>query len=133
MKKLLIAILLFTAPVDSQMQAQPKKNNVGWVRIGEVNASPALENESVLASGNEKFKTIKLHVINKDLNIQNLEIYYTNGEMQEVSIQKLITANTETAEIPLRASLILKKVVFSYKPAAGQTEEAVQVELLGSK
>jgi hypothetical protein len=110
-----------------------KKHKMMWTKIGEVNASFKLENESILAAGNERFSSIRLQVSGKDLNLQNIEIYYESGEMDEIAVKKLISANTATDDFPLRANKLLKKVVFSYKSPKAEELEAATVELFGLK
>jgi hypothetical protein len=131
---LLIAVMLAPLSIVNTVQAQQTKQmSNGWTKIGEVSASYKLENESILATGTERYRSIKLIAADKDLNLQNIEIYYQSGEMEEISIRKLIPAQTGTADLVLRPNKLLKKVVFSYKSPEGSKDEQVLVELLGQK
>lgn len=108
-------------------------NRSGWHKIGDVEASFNLDNESIISMGNDKFKAIKLKAISASVNILSIDIYYGSGDVETVNLKNLITAGSETRLVELKTASPLKKVVFSYKAPQNAQETKVLIELYGLK
>lgn len=138
-KVMIIAIALFAVlgVVNSSYGQTPgvvTSNKAGWHKIGEVKASFKMENESISVLGADRFKSIKLKVTDAPINIENVRVFYENGESEEVNVRSELKAGAETRVIDLKgSSQELKKIVFTYKTLPNAKEEKAHVELYGLK
>jgi hypothetical protein len=138
-KVMIIAIALFAVMgvVNSSYAQAPgvvTSNNAGWHKIGEVKASFKMENESISVLGADRFKSIKLKVTDAPINIENIRVFYENGESEEINVRSELKAGAETRVIDLKgSSQELKKIVFTYKTLPNAKEDKAQVELYGLK
>jgi hypothetical protein len=136
MKKAIILLFaLFTTQINLKAQASGivLSNKSGWHKIGDVSASFKLENESIMVMGADKFKAIKLKVTDAPINIESMDIYYENGEVETSPIKDALKAGDETRTIHLKMEMPIKKVVFVYKTLPNSNKEKAKVELYGYK
>jgi len=138
-KVMIIAIALFAVMgiVNSSYAQTPgvvTNNSAGWHKIGEVKASFKMENESISVLGADRFKSIKLKVTDAPINIENVRVFYENGESEEINVRSDLKAGAETRVIDLKGpSQELKKIVFTYKTLPNSKEDKAHVELYGLK
>ncbi len=138
-KVMIIAIALFAVigVVNSSYAQTPgvvTSNSAGWHKIGEVKASFKMENESISVIGADRFKSIKLKVTDAPINIENIRVFYENGESEELNVRSELKAGAETRVIDLKgSSQELKKIVFTYKTLPNAKEDKAHVELYGLK
>jgi hypothetical protein len=129
MKKILLLLLLL--PGIAGMGSQMKKQQ--WNKLGDVSVTSRLDNESIMVTGSEKFRSVKLKALNSAIQISSVDIYYESGEVQNVSSKITMDNGKESEPIPLKNGQVLKKIVFSYKLFAGKENAEVLVELYGMK
>lgn len=109
-------------------------NKPGWHKIGDVKANFTLEKETIAVLGADKFKSIKLKVVDAPINIDQLQVFYESGESEEINVRNELKAGAETRIIDLKyPAKELKKVVFVYKTVPNSADEKAQVELYGLK
>jgi hypothetical protein len=139
MKKLVLLLIVLMAAVINFAYAQDPgvvtSSKPGWHKIGETTAKFEAENESILVLGKDKFKSIKIKVTDAPINIESVQVFYENGEVEEVSVKNELKAGAETRSIDLKggATQELKKVVFVYKTLPNSKDEKAHVELYGLK
>ena len=106
----------------------------GWHKIGEVKASFKMENESISVLGKDAFKAIKLKVTDAPINIENIQVFYENGDPENISVKNELKSGSETRVIDLKGGTReLKKVVFTYKTLPNAKNDKAHVELYGLK
>ena len=130
---LIVLPILFTA-AHSQKPEVMISDKAGWHKIGSVTASFKMEKEEILVLGADKFKAIRLKVIEAPMHIAKLEVYFESGEKEVLSLGSDLKAGEETRVIDLKSKdEALKKVVFVYKTEPNVNDEKATVELYGLK
>jgi hypothetical protein len=138
MKKALVLFVVMSAFIINSAFAQEPSimlsDKPGWHKIGEVKADFKMENESIAVLGADKFKSILLKVTDASINIENLQVFYESGEMEEFDVKNELKPNSETRKIDLKGGeQEIKKVTFTYKSVPNVEDEKAHVELYGLK
>jgi hypothetical protein len=136
MKKAAALSLLvsLSAFVFGQKPAIVKNDDAGWQKIGEIRAGFRTRSESILVLGADDFSSIKLKVNDAPIHIDQVQVFYENGEMEEVDVDDELQAGDETREISLRGGdQEIKKVAFTYRTLANNDSKQAEVELHGLK
>lgn len=117
-----------------QKPAIVTNNEAGWQKIGEITASFTTENESIVVLGADEFASIRLKVTDAPIHIDRVQVFYENGEMEEVRVDNKLQAGEQTRVIRLKGSdKELKKVAFTYRTLPNQKGDRADVELHGLK
>jgi hypothetical protein len=129
MKNIISFLFLFTgvAGISSPFLLQQ------WTKLGDVTVTSKLDNESIMVSGTEKFRSVKLKAQNAGIQILSTDLYYQSGEVQNSTAKITLDTGKESAPIVLKNGQILKKIVFSYKLFPGKQSDEVLIELYGIK
>ena len=118
----------------SQKPSVVTDNNPGWRKIGEITASFETENESIIVLGADEFSSIKLKVTDAPLNLQHLQVFYENGDMEEIKVDHQLQAGAETHAFHLKNPYRdIKKVAFTYKTLPNSRNDKADVALYGLK
>ncbi|MFZ6009917.1 MAG: hypothetical protein ACOYXT_06160 [Bacteroidota bacterium] len=139
MKKAVVILffMLFAAYINSALAQDPAvvtSAKPGWHKVGEVSASFKMDNESIVVLGNDKFKALKFKITDSPIDIQDVKVFYENGEMEEIGLKGVFQPGEETKSYDLKGyNQELKKVVFTYKTAANRNDDRAHVELYGLK
>jgi hypothetical protein len=139
MKKVLSVILLAIAvtygTVSAQQTTVVNSDTAGWYKIGQANVDLKRDRDEIVVLGADRFKSIKLKVINASIDLKDLEIYYESGNKQDVNINKSLKAAGESGVIDLVGDeqRSLKKIVIVYKTLANNMDVKAYVEVWGLK
>jgi flagellar biosynthesis GTPase FlhF len=126
--------IMLTGLAFGQKPAIVTNNEPGWQKIGEITASFNTENESIVVMGADEFKSIRLKVTDAPIHIDRVQVFYENGEMEEVKVDNNLKAGGQTRVIDLKGSnLELKKVAFTYRTLPNHKGDRADVELHGLK
>ena len=129
----MIAVLCYTITY-AQKPAVVTSNEPGWQHIGQTTANFKTENESIEVLGADEFTAIKLKVTEGPLHLESLQVFYESGDMEEIKVQKDISANEETSVINLKhPDRDINKVAFTYKTSANANGDKADVALYGLK
>jgi hypothetical protein len=137
MKKTILLLFAFTfMQVNLAIAQKPgvvASKKAGWHKIGEITAAFKMENESIVVMGNDEFKSIKLKVTDAPINIEMLQVYYEDGDSEEIPVKSELKTGAETRVMDLKASKDIKKVSFTYKTIPNSKNDKAHVELWGLK
>ena len=138
MKKVMIVFaVLFTAIVNFAQAQKPSvmlSDKPGWHKIGEVKADFKMEDQTIAALGNDRFKSILLKVTDSPINIEDVTVIFENGETQDIHVKSELKAGSETRQIDLKGgSPEIKQVKFTYKTLPNADNDKAHVELYGLK
>ena len=138
MKKVAWIVIVLSAWVVNAALAQAPSvmlsDKPGWHKIGEVKADLKMENESISVLGKDKFKSLLLKVTDARINIEELQVFYESGEMEEFKIKNELKPGAETRKLDLKGGeQEIKKVTFTYRTVPNAEEEKAHVELYGLK
>ena len=105
-----------------------------WKILGLRKVKLRTERDVILVGADEgTFRKIKLTVRKSAINFKDLKVHFSNGDVFDVKIRKIIPAGGETRVIDLPgANRNIKKVVFWYKSTKRKDKEAT-VRLWGLK
>jgi hypothetical protein len=97
-----------------------------WKLLGLRKVKLRTERDAILVGADEgTFKSIKLTVKKSAINMKDLKVHFSNGDVFDVKIRKIIPAGGETRVIDLPgAKRNIKKVVFWYKSTKRKDKEA---------
>jgi len=139
MKKVLTFILLAIAGSYGVASAQQttviSNDTTGWYKIGEAKVDFKRDRDEIVVLGADKFKSIKLVVINSAIDLKDLEIHYETGNKQDVNINKSLKAADESGVIDLEngGQQSIKKIVFVYKTKENSMDENAFIQVWGFK
>jgi hypothetical protein len=139
MKKALSLILLAIAGIYGTSNAQQTTvvsgDTSGWYKIGEANVDFSRDRDEILVLGADRFKSVKLKVINTAIDLKDLEIYYETGGKQDVKINTSLKQAGESRVIDLERGeeRSVKKIVVVYKTLANNKDVKAYIQLWGLK
>ena len=139
MKKVLSIILLAIAGIYGTASAQQttvvSTDTSGWYKIGQANVDFKRDRDEIVVLGADRFKSIKLKVINAPIDLKDLEIYYESGNKQNVKINASLKAAGESEVIDLEQGeqRSIKKIVIVYKTLANNMDVKAYIEVWGLK
>lgn len=139
MKKVLSIVLLAIAGLYGTASAQQttvvSTDTSGWYKIGQANVDFKRDRDEIVILGADRFKSIKLKVINSPIDLKDLEIFYESGNKQDVKINASLKAAGESQVIDLEKGeqRSIKKIVIVYKTLANNMDLKAYVEVWGLK
>jgi hypothetical protein len=139
MKKVLTIILLAIAGsygiASAQQTTVITSDTTGWYKIGEAKVDFKRDRDEIVVLGADKFKSIRLEIINSAIDLKDLEIHYEKGKKQDVNINKSLKAADGSGVIDLEdgGQRSIKKIVFVYKSKANIADENASLEVWGLK
>jgi len=139
MKKVLTIILLAIfgsyGIASAQQTAVISADTSGWYKIGEANVDFQRDRDEIIVLGADRFKSIKLKVINAPIDLKDLEISFETGKKQDVNINKELKAADESGVIDLvdGEHRSIKKVAFVYKTIPNNMDVKAYIQLWGLK
>jgi hypothetical protein len=136
MKKVIVFLVLVCAYVPLALGQKPAvviSNEPGWHKIGEISASFKTQSESIVVLGADRFSSIKLKVTDAPINIEQLQVFYESGDIQDIDVKNVLKAGAETRVLDLKSDEGLRKVAFTYKTLPNSQNEQAHVELYGYK
>ena len=129
-QKIAIISLLVLALVSANALAQPPV----WKLIGKRTVKLSTDRDVIHVGADEgTFKSIKLKVRKSGVRFKDVKVHFSNGDVIDVKIRKLIPAGGETRIIDLPgANRNIKKVVFWYE-STERTQLKASVRLWGMR
>lgn len=109
-------------------------DKTGWQKIAERTVDFAKDRDEVLVLGADRFASIKLKVTDAPVELLNLQIFYEDGEKQDVWVNSPIEVSGETRVIALNGGeRDIQKISFEYKTLKNRNDEKAHVEIWGLK
>ncbi len=109
-----------------------ENDKIGWHQIAETTVDFKTDRDEIPIAG--AFSSIKLKVTDAFIDLQDLEVYYDNGDKQDVQIGNVIAKGGESRVIDLKGGeKSLKKIVLVYKTVENQKDQKAHVEVWGLK
>lgn len=139
MKKVLSIILLAIAisygTANAQQTTVISSDTSGWYKIGETKVDFKRDRDEINVLGADRFKSIKLIVINTPIDLKDVEIHYESGSKQDVKINKSLKAAGESSVIDLvdGEQRSIKKIVFVYKTLNNNMDVKAYIQVWGLK
>jgi len=130
MKKFCIVLIAVVAlTVFNSFTLQPQ----GWRFIGDKWAAFGSDRDVLRVGGNEAFRQIKIKVTDGPLRIDDLDIYFENGEKMNVPLKNAFRAGQESRVIDLRGGVRkLDRVEFLYS-TIGRSKGTAKVAVWGKR
>jgi hypothetical protein len=106
----------------------------GWHKISETSVNFKTDRDEIVVMGADKFKALKFKVTQGAIDLQDLEVIYSEGDKEDIQVRTPIAEGGESRVIDLKGyERELKKVVFVYKTLKGSSSDKAHVELYGKK
>lgn len=137
LKTILFVLLLagnYTT-VSAQQPGVVLSDKSGWHKIGETKVNFKTETDEIIVIGANRFSAIQIKVTEAPVSIKSFDIHFDKGDMQSVTIGENIKAPGKTRIIQLdgKGERIIRKVMFRYNTAAGNSGKRAHLELWGLK
>lgn len=136
MKRTAVGIVLFFVALQSiaQTPSIATSTQEGWQKIGEATASFTKQRMSIQVIGGDKFNALRLKVTDAPIKIEQVQVFFKSGEIQEVDINSELLPGAVTEEFPIvHKDRAIQKIAFTYRTIANANVNKAHVELYGIK
>lgn len=137
MKKTLFVLLATVFSVSllhAQQPAVVTKRGAGWHKIGDAKVDFKSDRDKFIVIGADRFKSVKIKVIDAPVRIENMEIQYEGGRKENVYFRTALKPGRESKVIALKNhSAELKNVTFVYHTIPNSGADRATIELWGRK
>jgi hypothetical protein len=137
MKKTLVVLLATVFSVSLLHAQQPvvvTKKSAGWHKIGDARVDFKTDKDKFIIIGADRFKSVKIKVMDAAVRIDDMEISYEGGAKENVTIASALKPGDESKVIALKNhSAELKNVEFVYHTIPNSSAEKARIELWGMK
>lgn len=138
MKKVMFVILLAVSVISNSAFAQSTKvvisDKKGWHKIGETTVDFTRDRDEVMVVGADKFASLIFKVDDASIDLTEIEVFYENGDSQNVRIGYPIKAPGQSKEININGGeRSIKKISFLYKTISNAKDVKAHVEIWGLK
>jgi hypothetical protein len=123
-------------PVKSaiEMPGVVISDKTGWHKIGERTINWKLDHDEIMVVGADRFASLKFYAAFASIDLKSIEVFYSSGDSQSISINNPIMMGTESRIVDLNGGeRSIKKIVFVYKTLSDQHNEKALVEVWGYK
>jgi hypothetical protein len=103
---MLLNVFAFNTPIS-------KKDPIQWYKIGETIVAPNNIINDVISITEMKISKIKIVIIDAPVEVDEMIIYYKNGDLQKIEIKQIIKLQGHSRIVELNGKeRIIKKIVF---------------------
>lgn len=111
MKKVKLLSLLAVIALLSSFSAGPRD----WKFIGDKIANYSIDRDVLFVTGNDIFTKVKIHVTDAPLNMYDMDIFFENGDKQNVGLKENFAQGSWSRVIDLPGNIRrIKKIEFVY-------------------
>jgi hypothetical protein len=133
-KTIIIMLFALVTNVYAQKPAVSLDEKAGWHKISETTVGFKTEKDEIVVMGADKFKALKFKVTEGAIDLQDLEVHYSEGDKEDIQVRTPILEGGESRVIDLKGyARDLKKVVFVYRTIKDASKDRAHVELYGLK
>ena len=134
MRNLLLLALVLIAASCHRKTSMIISDRDGWHKIGESIVDFKKEKEEIVLKGANRFAKLQLVAFDAAIDLQDMEVYYENGKMQNISLKTIIMQDKKSRVIDVMGKeSSITKVVFVYKTLPNLEKEKGMLELWGYK
>jgi hypothetical protein len=137
MKKTLFVLLATVFSVSLLQAQQPvvvTNKHAGWHKIGDAKVDFKSDKDKFIIIGADRFKSVKVKVMDAPVRIDDMEIQYEGGKKESVSFRTALKPGHESKVIALKNhSAELRNVEFVYHTIPNSHAEKATIELWGMK
>ncbi|HZH96762.1 MAG TPA: hypothetical protein VEY06_12795 [Flavisolibacter sp.] len=106
----------------------------GWELIGEEKVNFVRDKDEVIVTSRNQFTDIRFRVEEREVRIQDLKIYFENGDKLEPSIDLVVFANRDSRNIELaQDGRIISKIEFTYRTTGNLLKGRANVLIYGKR
>lgn len=106
----------------------------GWDLLGEQKVDFVRDRDEIDITSEEKYTGIAFYVQDRDVRLNEVTIYYQNGDKLEPSLDDVITADTYSRVIDIdREGRVLDKIQFRYRTTGNILKGRAKVLVIGKR
>jgi hypothetical protein len=106
----------------------------GWELIGEEKVNFVRDKDEVVVTSRNQFTDIRFRVEEREVRIQDLKIYFENGDKLEPSIDLVVFANQNSRNIQLaQDGRTISKIEFTYRTTGNLLRGRANVLIYGKR
>lgn len=136
-----IFLFIIVSFCSLRMQAQVVSTKTGpaglWQQLGSLKVDTTLIHDDIVIMGPGEFRSLKFTASGGDVQIQNVNVIYQNGKVDQLNIKYLVPAGGESRIIDLKDQktqvIKIRRVTVWYQSAGPVTQNKPKLSLWGMK
>ena len=132
----LLTTLLLVASLLSSCSSSRRSIPVeeGWELIGEEKVNFLRDKDEVIVTSRNQFTDIRFRVEDREVRIQDLKIFFENGDKLEPSVDLVVFANQNSRNIQLaQEGRTISKIEFTYRTTGSLLKGRANVLIYGKR
>ena len=129
--------LLFFVAVALMSCGSSKKTiaiEEGWELLSEHKVNFVRDKDEIVLNNQHQYSAMKFRVEERDVRINEIKVYFKNGDKLEPSLDATIAAGTKSREIELSSEgRVIDKIEFRYRTTGTMLKGRANVLLFGKK
>jgi hypothetical protein len=131
-KIILFTALSFTNQLFAQEMNSEKADTLYWNKIGETTVNYENDRNEAIIENTEKFTKLQFIVKNAPVEIEQIVVFYKNGDQQNFPIKESIKSEGFSRKLELNGDeRIIAKVVFQSRTIPNTKESRAIIEIWG--
>jgi len=131
---LMFAVLIVTTLSACYSSRRSISVEEGWELLGEERVDFVRDKDELIVTSRNQFTDIKFKVEDREIRINDLQIYFQNGDKLAPSIDLVVPANQESRVIELaRDGRTISKIEFKYRTTGNILQGRANVLVYGKK
>lgn len=124
-------VMMATAPAQAQRRGGAPAGQ--WIKLGERQVGFGVDRDSIQVGRHEgRFRALKIVVRGADIHLNDLRVTYGNGQTEDLVVDALVRANSESMPLDLKGDArFITRVDLVYRAQPGYGGRAL-VELYGA-
>lgn len=133
-----LALFLSVATMTNVVSAQAVKATPApkgsWQHLGTASVSYGVDKDVIKVTGADAFRKLKFIVHDAKLEIYDMDVFFENGEHQDIQVRSVVERGGESRVIDLEGNTRhIDRVTIVYKTVPGNKFEKAKVSLWGEK
>ena len=129
--------ILFIATVILMSCGSSKKTialEEGWELLSEQKVNFVRDKDEIVLTNQNQYSAMKFRVEERDVRINEIKVYFKNGDKLEPGLDATIAAGTESREIEISSEgRVIDKIEFRYRTTGTMLKGRANVLLFGKK
>lgn len=129
----LFMILLTVCPACSSSRRALAVEE-GWELIGESKVNFVRDKDEITVTSANQFTALRFRVEDREIRLNNLTVYYRNGDKLQPNVDEVIAADRDSREIELSPDgRYINKIEFKYRTTGSILKGRANVLIFGKK
>ncbi len=131
-----LCLVLFSTVLSSSCFSSRRSIGIeeGWELLGERKVNFVRDKDDIQVNSRNKFTALRFRVEDREIRLNDLKIYFQNGDKLEPALDENIPANQYSRVIDISAEgRYIEKIEFKYRTTGNILQGRANVYVLGKK